>query len=91
MFVDTSGSCLQPALQELTRQNRWSEMFWRSFDWLMLTLVLFHAFMGMRTVVQDYTKGNLRMFLTMLLYLLDEVLQGTNTAERQVAAAAALS
>ena len=27
------------------------------FDWLMLMFVLFHAFMGMRTVVGDYTSG----------------------------------
>ncbi len=49
---------------------RWSGAAWRTVDWLMLTLVVFHAFMGMRTVVQDYTKGNLRIVLTMLLYLL---------------------
>jgi succinate dehydrogenase hydrophobic anchor subunit len=48
---------------------RWSGAAWRTVDWLMLAAVTFHAFMGMRTVVQDYTKGNLRMLLTMLLYL----------------------
>ena len=30
----------------------------------MLTFVVFHAFMGMRTVVQDYTKGGVRTVLT---------------------------
>ncbi len=35
----------------------------------MLTFVTFHAFMGMRTVVQDYTRGWLRTLLTMGLYL----------------------
>jgi len=34
-------------------QNRWSEMFWRSFDWLMLMSVLVHSFLGMRTVIGD--------------------------------------
>ena len=48
---------------------RWSSAAWRTVDWLMLSFVVFHAFMGMRTVVDDYTKGSLRMVLTMLLYL----------------------
>ena len=60
-----------PAVQDANWiAARWSGAAWRTVDWLMLTLVVFHAFMGMRTVVQDYTKGNLRMVLTMLLYLL---------------------
>jgi len=49
---------------------RWSGAAWRTVDWLMLLFVVFHAFMGVRTVVQDYTKGTLKMALTMLLYLL---------------------
>lgn len=47
---------------------RWSNLAWRTVDWLMLTFVVFHAFMGMRTVIGDYTKGSVRMALTMLLY-----------------------
>ncbi len=38
---------------EWIAQNRWSEMFWRSFDWLMLMCVLVHSFLGMRTVIGD--------------------------------------
>jgi len=53
---------------------RWSSTFWRAFDWLMLTLVLFHAFMGMRTIVADYTRGGVRTLLMMTLYLLALVL-----------------
>jgi succinate dehydrogenase / fumarate reductase membrane anchor subunit len=34
--------------------QRWNNIFWRGFDWLLLMLVLFHAFMGVRTVVLDY-------------------------------------
>jgi succinate dehydrogenase hydrophobic anchor subunit len=49
---------------------RWSSAAWRTVDWMMLTFVVFHAFMGVRTVVHDYTNGSLRMVLTMLLYLL---------------------
>ena len=55
-------------------QFRWSSTFWRSFDWLMLTLVQFHAFMGMRVVVADYTKGGLRSVLLGGLYLLGIVI-----------------
>ena len=38
-------------------QNRWSEMFWRSFDWLMLMSVLIHSFLGMRTVIGDHVRA----------------------------------
>lgn len=48
---------------------RWSGAAWRTVDWLMLAAVTFHGFMGMRIVVHDYTRGSLRMALTMLLYL----------------------
>jgi succinate dehydrogenase hydrophobic anchor subunit len=49
--------------------ERWGNIAWRTVDWLMLGFVTFHAFMGMRTVVQDYTHGGVRTFLTMTLYL----------------------
>jgi succinate dehydrogenase / fumarate reductase membrane anchor subunit len=53
---------------------RWSSTFWRAFDWLMLSLVLFHSFMGMRVVIGDYTRGGARMALMGTLYLLAIVL-----------------
>jgi succinate dehydrogenase / fumarate reductase membrane anchor subunit len=49
---------------------RWSSTFWRAFDWLMLMLVLFHGFMGMRIVVSDYLNGRARAVALTLLYLL---------------------
>jgi succinate dehydrogenase hydrophobic anchor subunit len=49
--------------------ERWGNIAWRTIDWLMLSFVIFHAFMGMRTVINDYTRGGVRMALTMLLYL----------------------
>lgn len=49
--------------------ERWGNVAWRTVDWLMLSFVVFHAFMGMRTIVQDYSRGGLRTALTMLLYL----------------------
>ena len=58
---------------------RWSGAAWRTVDWLMLAAVVFHAFMGMRTVIGDYTNGGLRVTLTMLLYLLAFVLLAMGT------------
>jgi len=49
--------------------HRWMDAAWRTVDWLMLAFVVFHAFMGLRIVVQDYTKGGVRTVLTMALYL----------------------
>ena len=49
--------------------ERWGNIAWRTADWLMLTFVVFHAFMGLRIVIGDYTSGRLRFFLTMLLYV----------------------
>jgi succinate dehydrogenase hydrophobic anchor subunit len=50
--------------------ERWSGLLWRTVDWLMLSLVIFHSFMGVRTVVGDYARGGLRTALTMGLYVL---------------------
>ena len=50
--------------------ERWSSIAWRTLDWLMLSMVLFHAFLGVRIVLQDYASGGLRTVLTMGLYLL---------------------
>ena len=59
-----------PALQNANWiAARWSGAAWRTVDWLMLAAVTFHGSLGMRIVVQDYTRGSVRMALTMLLYL----------------------
>jgi succinate dehydrogenase / fumarate reductase membrane anchor subunit len=59
---------------------RWSSLFWRVFDWSLLMLVLFHGFMGVRTVVVDYTRGGLRVGLLTVLYLLAIALFAMGTA-----------
>jgi succinate dehydrogenase / fumarate reductase, membrane anchor subunit len=61
-----------PASQDANwiAQFRWNSLFWRAFDWLMLMLVLFHAFMGMRTVVIDYLRGGSRTVVLSTLYIL---------------------
>ncbi len=50
--------------------QRWNSLFWRSFDWLLLVLVLLHAFLGIRTVTMDYLKGGKRTVALSALYLL---------------------
>lgn len=61
-------------------EMRWSSTFWRAFDWMMLMLVLFHAFMGMRVVIGDLTRGGLRTLLLSALYLTAVVLLVIGTA-----------
>ena len=55
-------------------QFRWNSTFWRVFDWTMLTLVLFHAFMGMRVVISDTLGGSVRTVVLWILYVLAIVL-----------------
>jgi succinate dehydrogenase / fumarate reductase membrane anchor subunit len=49
--------------------DRWGSVLWRTVDWLLLTMVVLHAFLGVRTVLQDYIHGGARTALTLLLYL----------------------
>jgi succinate dehydrogenase / fumarate reductase, membrane anchor subunit len=37
--------------------DRWSSPFWRSWDWLMLSLALLHGINGVRVIVQDYVRS----------------------------------
>ncbi len=49
--------------------QRWNQFFWRAFDWLLLMNVLFHGFLGVRTVVLDYIhRPAWRDFTMLLLY-----------------------
>jgi len=67
---------VDPSEQTATwiQEVRWSQTFWRAFDWTLLMMVLFHAFMGVRTVISDYANGGLRTVLLMALYLTGIVL-----------------
>jgi succinate dehydrogenase / fumarate reductase membrane anchor subunit len=49
--------------------QRWNSLFWRGFDWLLLMMVVLHAFLGMRTVTMDYLRGGPRTLALALLYL----------------------
>jgi succinate dehydrogenase / fumarate reductase membrane anchor subunit len=37
-------------------QVRWGSPFWRTWDWLMLTLALLHGVNGLRMVILDYVR-----------------------------------
>lgn len=66
-----------PAQQtaEFIAGQRWNQLFWRAFDWLLLMTVLFHGFLGMRTVLADYIHGARARMVTMsLLYIVAIVL-----------------
>jgi succinate dehydrogenase / fumarate reductase, membrane anchor subunit len=55
---------------EFVMNERWNRLFWRGFDWLLLMTVLFHGFLGMRTVVTDYVhRPRLRTGLLWALYV----------------------
>jgi succinate dehydrogenase / fumarate reductase membrane anchor subunit len=60
---------------EFVMNERWNNLFWRAFDWLLLMMVLFHGFLGMRTVVLDYIKGpTARVLVMSSLYILAVIL-----------------
>jgi succinate dehydrogenase / fumarate reductase membrane anchor subunit len=37
--------------------ERWSSPFWRTWDWLMLSLALLHGINGVRVIIQDYVRS----------------------------------
>jgi succinate dehydrogenase / fumarate reductase membrane anchor subunit len=54
---------------EFIANERWNQLVWRGFDWLLLMNVLFHGFLGMRTVILDYVhSAKWREFTLLLLY-----------------------
>jgi succinate dehydrogenase hydrophobic membrane anchor protein len=66
-----------PAAQnaQFIADERWNSIFWRGFDWLLLTTVLVHAFLGVRTVVMDYIHAPVwRTGTLWLLYVVGIVL-----------------
>jgi succinate dehydrogenase / fumarate reductase membrane anchor subunit len=54
--------------------QRWNSIFWRSFDWLLLMMVVSHAFLGVRTVTMDYLKGGKRTLALTALYMVGIVI-----------------
>ncbi len=69
-----------PAVQDAAWVTaRWASVAQRTIDWTMLVFVLFHAFMGVRTVIGDYTSGGRRAGLTLVLYLVGLALLAMGT------------
>jgi len=54
--------------------TRWNSVLLRTFDWLLLMMVVSHGFLGIRTVTMDYLKGGTRTLALMVLYLLGIVI-----------------
>ena len=71
--LDASSNS-QRLLADFITTVRWSSLFWRVFDWSLLMLVLFHGFMGGRTVLVDYTSGRRRRILVLGLYVIALIL-----------------
>jgi succinate dehydrogenase / fumarate reductase membrane anchor subunit len=59
---------------EFIFNTRWNSVLLRSFDWLLLMMVLSHAFLGLRTVTMDYVKGGWRTLALTTLYLVGVIL-----------------
>jgi succinate dehydrogenase / fumarate reductase, membrane anchor subunit len=36
--------------------DRWASPFWRTWDWMLLTLALLHGTNGMRIIIMDYVR-----------------------------------
>ncbi len=59
---------------------RWGSLAWRVFDWTLLMAVLFHSFMGVRTVLMDYVHGARSRLLSMsALYIVAIILFAAGT------------
>jgi succinate dehydrogenase / fumarate reductase membrane anchor subunit len=56
--------------------HRWANDLWRAVDGTMLVLVVFHSFVGVRTVLQDYVGGRARTILVAILAIVGVVLAG---------------
>jgi succinate dehydrogenase / fumarate reductase membrane anchor subunit len=51
--------------------ERWASPFWRTWDWMMLTLALVHGINGLRIVTLDYVRApGVRFTLNMVFYVL---------------------
>ena len=59
---------------------RWQSPFWRTWDWLMLSLALLHGVNGLRVIVLDYVKpAGARFALTWFFNVVGAVLFALGT------------
>jgi succinate dehydrogenase / fumarate reductase membrane anchor subunit len=67
MHVTTDVSCTTYAFVSM----RYSNPFWRLFDWLLLTLALTHGMNGLRLVIDDYVRSaSVRVWLQSIVGVL---------------------
>jgi succinate dehydrogenase / fumarate reductase membrane anchor subunit len=61
--------------------ERWDNVGWKSFDWVLLFLALLHGANGLRVIIDDYVRGpGLRTSIKATLYLTTVVLMIMGTA-----------
>jgi succinate dehydrogenase / fumarate reductase, membrane anchor subunit len=48
--------------------TRWQSPFWRSWDWMLLSLALLHGINGLRVVAMDYVRPVAWRFLVNMLF-----------------------
>jgi succinate dehydrogenase / fumarate reductase membrane anchor subunit len=61
--------------------ERWDDVGWRSFDWIMLFLALLHGANGLRIIIEDYVRRpGLRTAIKGVLYTSTVVLMIMGTA-----------
>jgi succinate dehydrogenase / fumarate reductase membrane anchor subunit len=61
--------------------ERWDDVGWKTFDWVMLFLALLHGANGLRVVIDDYVhRDGLRTFIKATLYTVTTVLMIMGTA-----------
>ena len=61
--------------------QRWDDVGWKTFDWVMLFLSLLHGANGLRIVIDDYVhRDGLRTFIKGTLYMVTTVLMIMGTA-----------
>ena len=61
--------------------ERWDNVGWKTFDWVMLVLALLHGANGLRIIIDDYVRSPaLRTTVSASLYLLTGVLMIMGTA-----------
>jgi succinate dehydrogenase / fumarate reductase membrane anchor subunit len=52
-------------------QLRWQSVFWRTWDWMLLSLALVHGVNGLRIVVMDYARpAGMRVAANVFFYVL---------------------
>ncbi|HLB62031.1 MAG TPA: succinate dehydrogenase hydrophobic membrane anchor subunit [Actinomycetota bacterium] len=50
--------------------TRWGSPFWRTWDWMLLSLALVHGINGLRVIILDYVRpAGLRFALNMAFYV----------------------